>query len=128
MIVGTGIDIVEIDRFGKSVKKWGRGFINKIFTRNEIAYSQKRRFSNQHFAARFAAKEAVFKAFGDDNASIRKWTDIEILNDKSGRPVVEVHGNAKKLYKRKKATGVIISMSHSHKHAVANAILVSENG
>ncbi len=124
MIVGTGIDIVEIDRFKETVKKYGSSFLKKIFTNNEISYSRKRRFSDQHFAARFATKEAVLKAFGDEPGAIRKWTDIEVSNDKNGKPLVSFHGSAEKLRKKKNISKVIVSMAHSRNHAVANAILI----
>lgn len=124
MIVGTGIDIVEISRFKNAKRKWGRNFLSKIFTENEIAYSRKRRFQDQHFAARFAAKEAVMKAFGAKLSSINNWQDIEILNDKSGRPYIRFHRSAKKLKAKEKISDVILSMSHCKEHAVANAILM----
>lgn len=124
MILGTGIDIVEISRFTKSYKKWGDDFLEKIFTSKEMTYSKKRRFPAQHFAARFALKEAVFKAFGEGAGSIRKWTDIEIVNDKKGKPLVRFHGDAKKLCGKRKVADIVVSMSHSHSHAVANAILI----
>jgi len=126
MILGTGIDIVEIDRFKKAVKNYGSSFLNKIFTKNEIAYSKKRRFSGQHFAARFATKEAVLKAFGDSPGTIRKWTDIEVVNDKNGKPHIIFHGSAELLKKKKKVADVVISMAHSRNYAVANAILISK--
>ena len=124
MIAGTGIDIVEIARFKKAKKKWGKNFLNKIFTESEIAYSRKRRFQDQHFAARFAAKEAVLKAFGNKLSSIHNWQDIEILNDKSGRPYIRFHKSAKKLKTKEKINNVILSMAHCKGHAVANAILI----
>ncbi len=124
MIVATGIDIVEISRFRKAKKKWGKNFLGKIFTKNEIDYSRKRRFQEQHFAARFAAKEAVLKAFGDKLTSINNWQDIEVLNDKSGRPYVRFHGSAKRLKAKEKINDVVLSMSHCKAHAVANAILI----
>lgn len=124
MIVGTGIDIVEISRFKKAKKKWGKNFLGKIFTANEIGYSRKRRFQDQHFAARFAAKEAVLKAFGDKLSSITNWQDIEILNDKSGRPYIRFHRSAADLKKKERISDVIVSMSHCKGHAVANAILL----
>ncbi len=124
MIIGTGIDIVEIDRFKETVKKYGNSFLKKIFTSNEISYSKKRRFQDQHFAARFATKEAVLKAFGDNPGTIKKWTDIEVLNDKNGKPVISFHGSAERLRKRKKVSKVIVSMAHSRNHAIANAILI----
>ena len=124
MIAGTGIDIVEIARFRNAKRKWGKNFIKKIFTQNEITYSRKRRFQDQHFAARFAAKEAVLKAFGDKLSSIRNWQDIEILNDKSGRPFIKFHRSAKKLKSREKIKDIVVSMAHCREHAVANAILI----
>jgi len=128
MIAGTGIDIVEIARFKKAKKKWGKNFLNKIFTENEIAYSKKRRFQEQHFAARFAAKEAVLKAFGDKLSSIHNWQDIEILNDKSGKPYIRFHRSAKRLKTKEKINNVILSMAHCKGHAVANAILIRGKG
>ena len=124
MIAGTGIDIVEISRFRNAKKKWGNNFLGKIFTKNEIDYSRKRRFQEQHLAARFAAKEAVLKAFGDKLTSINNWQDIEILNDKSGRPYIRFHGSAKKLKAKEKIDDVVLSMAHCKAHAVANAILI----
>ena len=124
MIAGSGIDIVGIERFKKAKKKHGTIFLNKIFTKNEIAYSKKRRFQDQHFAARFAAKEAVLKAFGDKISSIHNWQDIEILNDKSGRPFIKFHRSAKKFKKKEKIKDVVLSMAHCKDHAVATAILV----
>jgi len=124
MIAGTGIDIVEISRMKEAVEKWGENFLTKIFTPREIRYSNSKRFSSQHFAARFAAKEAVIKAFGEPSKHPINWTDIEVLNDKEGKPVIEFHNGALKLKKKKKIKEVIISLSHSKEHAVANAILL----
>jgi holo-[acyl-carrier protein] synthase len=124
MIFGTGIDIVEVLRMRDAVNKWGGAILSKMFTKREIAYSRSRRFSYQHFAARFAAKEAVVKAFGEGRRSPVQWTDIEVLNDKEGKPIIEFHGNALKLKKKKKVGSVIVSLSHSKNYAVANAILL----
>ena len=124
MIAGSGIDIVEISRFKKAKKKWGKNFLNKIFTENEIAYSKTRRFQDQHLAVRFAAKEAVLKAFGDKISSIHNWQDIEILNNETGRPYIRFHKSAKKLKSKEKIDDVVLSMSHCKDHAIANAILV----
>ncbi|MBU1808891.1 MAG: holo-ACP synthase [Candidatus Omnitrophica bacterium] len=119
-----GVDIIEIHRMKDSVKKWGKSFLTKIFTPREIKYSTARRFSHQHFAARFAAKEAVVKAFGEPNKHPIRWTDIEVLNDKEGKPVIEFHNDALKLKKKKKVGGVVVSMSHSDNYAIANVILM----
>lgn len=124
MIRGMGVDIVEVYRMRDAVSKWGDNFLNKIFTPREIKYANSRRFSSQHLAARFAAKEAVVKAFGEPRKSPFKWTDVEILNDKEGKPVAEFHNDALRLKKRKKINAIMISMSHSKNYAVANALLI----
>lgn len=124
MIIGTGIDIVEVYRMRDAIKKWGDGFLSKIFTAREIQYSNSRRFSPQHFAARFAAKEAVVKAFGEPTRFPIKWTDIEVLNDEEGKPVLEFHDTALKAKRKKRVGSVVLSLSHSKNYAVANVILV----
>jgi len=124
MIFGTGVDIVETFRMRDAVKKWGDNFLCKIFTPREVHYSNSRRFSHQHFAARFAAKEAVIKAFGEPRRYPINWTDVEVLNDEEGKPVIAFHGNALKLKKLKKIKEVIVSMSHSKNYAIANVILL----
>lgn len=124
MIFGAGVDIVEVFRMRDAVEKWGENFLSKIFTNREIKYSNSKRFSCQHFAARFAAKEAVVKAFGEPRKSPLKWTDIEVLNDEEGKPVIKFHGDAMELKKRKKVDDIILSMSHSKNYAVANVILL----
>jgi holo-[acyl-carrier protein] synthase len=124
MIFGTGVDIVEIARMRDAIGKWGDSFLSRIFTPREISYSNSRRFSHQHFAARFAAKEAVIKAFGEPNKHPINWTDIEVLNDREGKPVIEFHNGALMLKKKKRVGDVIISLSHSKEHAIANAILL----
>ncbi len=126
MIFGTGVDIVEVFRMREAVDKWGEGFLEKIFTDREVKYSNSKRFSCQHFAARFAAKEAVIKAFGEPNKFPVKWTDIEILKDAEGKPVVKFHNDALKLKNRKKIVKVMLSISHSKNYAVANVILLNK--
>ena len=117
MIFGTGIDIVEVERIAKAIERWGEGFLEHVFTREEIKYSQKHRYPNEHFAARFAAKEAVLKAIGD-NADI-EWKDIEIHNDKHGRPLCIFH-------RKKFKHAILISISHTKNYAVASAVITSE--
>lgn len=124
MIFGAGVDIVEVYRMRDAIGKWGTSFLSKIFTKREIDYSRSRRFSAQHFAARFAAKEAIIKAFGEPRRFPIKWTDIEVLNDDEGKPSIKFHDDALKLKKMKKIGRAIISMSHSDNYAVANALLL----
>ena len=126
MIIGTGVDIVEISRIRKAAVKWKGKFLNRIFTDIELNYARRRKFLYQHLAARFAAKEAVIKAFGEPRKFPIKWTDIEVLNDKEGKPVIEFRGDALKLKKLKKIKDVILSLSHSKNYAVANVILLKK--
>ena len=116
MISGSGIDIIEVGRIKDAIKRWGDGFLNHVFTPQEIAYARKRRFPEEHFAARFAAKEAVLKALGD-NAHVN-WKDIRITNDKNGKPICVY---ADKKFKKK----ILISVSHTKNYAVASAIITS---
>ena len=83
MILGIGVDIIEISRIQKAIERWGEGFLNHVFTPEEIAYAQKHKFPYPHFAGRFAAKEAVYKALGDPQAG---WKDIIVTNDEKGKP------------------------------------------
>jgi holo-[acyl-carrier protein] synthase len=126
MILGTGIDIVEVHRMRDAIKKWGDNFLTKIFTPREVKYSNSRRFSYQHFAARFAAKEAVIKAFGEPRRFPVNWTEMEVMNDREGKPVIEFHGAALKLKEKKMVGDVIVSLAHSKNYAVANVILLKE--
>ena len=124
MIFGSGVDIVEVFRMKDAIDKWGDNFLKKIFTDREIRYSISKRFSCQHFAARFAAKEAVVKAFGEPKKFPIKWTEIEVVNDDEGKPIIKFHNDALKLKNKKKIDKVILSMSHSKNYAVANVILL----
>jgi len=117
MIIGTGVDITEVSRLRKAVEKWGEEFLNRIFTDEELENAKTRGSLYQHLAGRFAAKEAVFKALGDANLS---WKDVQILNDKEGKPhCVILNGRNKKI-------GVHISISHVKNYAVANAIITEK--
>lgn len=124
MIFGTGVDIVEVFRMRDAIDKWGDGFLEKIFTDKEIEYSNSKRFSCQHFAARFAAKEAVVKAFGEPKKFPIKWTEIEVLNDDEGKPMIKFHDDALKLKNKKKISDVVLSMSHLKNYAIANVIFL----
>ncbi len=117
MILGTGVDITEVKRLKKAVDRWGKIFLNRVFTREELENAKTRGSFYQHLAGRFAAKEAVFKALGDADLS---WQDLNILNDKEGRPFVRM------LNSRGKGVEVAISISHVKDYAVANAIVTKK--
>lgn len=117
MIVGTGVDITEVRRLRQAVDKWGKFFLERVFTREELKNAKNRASLYQHLAGRFAAKEAIFKAVGDKNLS---WRDVEILNDKEGKPYcMFLNGKGKKI-------NVHISISHVKTYAVANAIVTEK--
>ena len=128
MVLGSGVDIIEVDRVKQAIKKWGDSFLKKVFTDKEVAYSKKRRFAYQHLAARFATKEAVLKAFGGGWLRNLPWKDVEIVNDKNGKPGINLYGEAKKVYNKKNIEKIVVSMSHTKEYAVANAILIKKDG
>lgn len=123
MKITTGIDIIEVDRIKKAATDLGAAFLNKIYTRKELEYCCKSdKMKYQHLAARFAAKEAVFKALSlYVSRENLMWNDIEIENDEGGRPKI----NMCKLEKCgvKDLQGIDISLSHIEKYAVANVVV-----
>ena len=121
-----GIDIVEIKRLQKVSRKWGRSFLNKVYTKHELNYANEKRFPYQHLAARFAAKEAIFKALGEVETDFVGWKNVEILNDAHGKPVVHWHGDAEKTRRKRKVRDVVVSLSHTENYAVASALLIFE--
>lgn len=117
MIIGTGVDITEVNRLRKAIEKWGKEFLHRVFTAEELENAKERGSLYQHLAGRFAAKEAVFKALGDSGLS---WKDVQILNDHEGKPCCRIlNGKARKV-------DVHISISHVKNYAVANAIITSK--
>lgn len=124
MQVKTGTDIIEVERIKESIEKLGDKFLNRVFTENEIKYCEDKKITKyEHYAARFAAKEAIFKAISPllDNKFSIDWTDIEILNDDQGRPyAVLSKENLKNI-------NIDISLSHIKEYALATAVAVLEN-
>ena len=121
MIVGIGIDIVEIERIERIIKKHARHFIERVFTKPEIDYCLEKSHPAQHFAGRFAAKEAVGKALMHWRGF--SWKDIEIVNDKgSGRPQVRLHNELQRHSSSAGIKHIHITISHSKHYATAQAI------
>lgn len=120
-IIGTGVDLVEVPRFEQASRKWGRHFIGRLFTAQELAYAAKRRARSQHLAVRFAAKEAVVKALGAPKGLGLEWKDLEITRTPSGQPQVVFHRTMKRWQKFQ----VHLSLTHTAKYAVASAIVCS---
>lgn len=122
MIFGIGVDIIEIDRIGKSMNKFSGRFEEKIFTPKEIGYCRSQADPAKHFAARFAAKEAVLKCLGTGMAHGIGWHDIEVLRERNGKPLIKLDGKGKALFERKKLKAIHISLSHDRVNAIAHAI------
>ena len=124
MKVNCGIDIIEIDRIKESIEKTGENFLNKVFTKKEIEYCEsKKKQKYQHYAARFVAKEAAFKALSwklEDKYSV-SWKDFELTNDEQGRPKLNIIG-----INLEDIENIDVSISHCKNYAVANVTILSE--
>lgn len=125
MILGIGIDIIEVNRIQSSHERFGERFLKRILHPNEIGYCLSHKTPAPFLAARFAAKEAVSKAFGTGIGAQLGWQDIEIGRKESGEPYVILHGPGRDLLKERGARVVLISLSHTQNHAAAVAILDS---
>jgi holo-[acyl-carrier protein] synthase len=126
MIKGIGIDLVEISRISRHLERQETRFFERVFTEREQMYSRKSKsIDNQaeHFAARFAAKEAFFKALGTGWSHKLQWRDIEVVNNHDGKPDIIVHGEALALLKNRKIKKIQISISHESVYACAIVIL-----
>ena len=127
IILGTGLDIVECERIRLSIEKFGERFLNRIFLPGELAYANSHKYPNLHLAARFAAKEAVSKAFGTGIGGQLGWKDIEVLRRESGEPYLALHNSGLELLKIRGASHLLISLSHTTHYAAASAILIARN-
>ena len=123
MILGTGIDIIEVARIRASHEKFGERFLKRIFRPNEIAYCLSHRRPAPFLAARFAAKEAISKAFGTGIGEHLGWQDMEVGRKESGEPYVILHDAGQKLLALRGGAKVHLNLSHTENYAVAVAIL-----
>lgn len=122
MKVSCGTDIIEIDRIKDSIENMGEKFIERVYTANEIAYCESKKAQKyQHYAARFAAKEAAFKAISEDlnDKYAVCWKDFEVINDKTGRPTLNIIG-----MDLKNIASIDLSISHCKEYAVANVTIL----
>ncbi len=125
MILGIGIDIIEVARIRTSHERFGERFLNRILHPNEIRYCLSHRDPGPFLAARFAAKEAISKAFGTGIGAQLGWQDMEVARKESGEPFVILHEQGQALLQARGARAVLISLSHTQSHAAAVAILES---
>lgn len=121
-IFGIGTDIIECERIDRMLQRHGDHFVQRVFTEREIRYCSDRKSSDQHFSGRWAAKEAVLKALGTGWIAGIAWTDVEVVNESGGRPVIRLHGGAAKIAEEMQITEVLISISHCKSHATAFAV------
>ncbi len=125
MILGIGIDLIEVARIQASYEKFGERFVSRILHPNEISYCLSHRVPGPFLAARFAAKEAISKAFGTGIGAELGWRDMEVAKKPSGEPYVVLHDRGQELLKARGARAILISLSHTQEHATAIAILES---
>jgi holo-[acyl-carrier protein] synthase len=122
-----GVDIIEIDRIKKSFERSGPAFRDKVFTEKEIEYCEDKKVVKYNsYAARFAAKEAISKAFGTGISKGISWKNIEIFNNEQGMPYVTLSGGAKDFFNEIGATDISLSLSHCENYAVAYAVILTK--
>jgi holo-[acyl-carrier protein] synthase len=122
-IIGTGLDATEIPRIAASIERYGRRFLDRVFTPGEIAYCTRKRDSAASFAARFAAKEAAMKALGTGHAQGVFWTGIEVTR-RNGPPRLHFHGGAASRLAALGATEGLLTLTHTDALAIAHVLLV----
>lgn len=123
MIISIGIDIIEVARVREVIARTPR-FSERVFTEQERAYCVGRgTVAAQHFAARFAAKEAALKALRTGWAGGVAWQDVEVVSEETGAPAIRFHAHALRLFQQSGATHAHLSLSHTNEHAIAQVIL-----
>jgi holo-[acyl-carrier protein] synthase len=125
-VVGIGIDLVKVDRIRNLVLRWQDRFLNRLFTEEERRECFRRAAPYPSLAARFAAKEAVLKALGTGWSEGIRWMDIQVVNDASGKPVVQVAGRVETLIRQAAASRIHLSLAHDGDYAMAEAVLTRE--
>jgi holo-[acyl-carrier protein] synthase len=120
MIEGIGVDIIEVDRMKQTVEEYGEAFLRKVFTPTELKYSRTKKNVHHHLAARFAAKEAFSKALATGWSGPFRWRDVEVSNDRRGKPSIMVKGRMKKELEEKQ---ILLSISHSERAVVAVVLI-----
>ena len=125
-VLGIGTDIVECLRIAQIIERHGELFINRVYTDHEIQYCSSRRAATQHYAGRWAAKEAVLKALGTGWRRGISWRDVEVRNAASGKPSIALRGGAREVFEKSGIRDMLISISHCRSHATAYAIAIGE--
>jgi holo-[acyl-carrier protein] synthase len=124
MITGIGIDVIQNERIRDSIERFGDRFLNRIYTEGEMEYCRKCAQPEIHYAARFAAKEAAFKALGTGWAAGVKWKDVEVVKLPSGKPELYLYGEA--LTRATSAGAKQFYVSLTHDQSVSCAVVILE--
>ena len=125
MIVGSGIDLVEITRIRQSMERFGSRFLERVFTGSEQAYCLRKRNAAESLAARFAAKEAAAKALGTGISRGVNWLEIEVIREPGGRPSIRFRGRAAEIAEQMGVAQIALSLTHTASLAMASVILES---
>ena len=123
MIVGSGVDLCEVARMREAIERHGDRFKSRVFTDREMAYAESKANRFERYAARFAAKEAGMKALGTGWRGGLAWRDLEVTNERSGRPTLAFHGKAAEIAARIGVRHVALSLTHTAEQAMAMVIL-----
>lgn len=123
-VIAVGTDIIECQRIARMLDNHGEVFLKRVFTATEIEYCYGRKMAYQHYAARWAAKEAVLKTLGTGWAKGISWTDVELVNLQGGKPVIRLYNRASEVAKESGIHEVMISVSHTREYAVAFATAI----
>jgi holo-[acyl-carrier protein] synthase len=127
MIVGTGVDIAETSRLEEGLERHGERFTKRLFTPAEVAYCERFKNRGQRYAARFAAKEAAFKALGTGWGAGVRWLDVEVTHQPSGKPELVLTGRAQEVARGLGITRMAVSISHSDRYVVAQVIFEGDD-
>jgi holo-[acyl-carrier protein] synthase len=122
LIIGLGVDIAEVDRMQAAIERRGEPFLRRVFAEKERAYCERFRNKYEHYAGRFAAKEAAMKALGTGWRRGVRWVDLEVVRQIGGRPTMVLHGEAKKIAERMGVKQIAMSMTHTSTQAFAQVI------
>jgi len=125
-VLGIGTDITEIERVERMLERHGEFFRTRVYTDTELEYCQGRKNEAQHFAGRWAAKEAILKAIGTGWITGISWRDVEVVNEPSGKPVVRLHRGALEEASKRGIREILITISHCDCHAVAFATALGD--
>lgn len=126
-MIGIGTDITEIARVERMLERHGEFFRTRVYTETELDYCRDRKNEAQHFAGRWAAKEAILKAIGTGWITGISWRDVEVVNEPTGKPIVRLHRGARKAAEERGVREVLITISHCDCHAVAFATALGES-